>query len=81
MRLLVNSAGHTNGGGYGAILSFDTEGELIGPLTRDPRIIDPRGPSLDPSGVLVYLNSGADRVLAVDHLGGARSGRRDRRPS
>ena len=69
MRLLVTSAENANGGGYGAILSFDTEGELIGPLTRDPRIIDPRGLSLDSSGVLVYLNSGADRVLALDHLG------------
>jgi DNA-binding beta-propeller fold protein YncE len=69
MRLLVTSAGRTNGGGYSAILSFDAAGELIGPFTSDPRIVDPRGLSLDPSGALVYLNSGADRVLALGHLG------------
>ena len=68
-RLLVTSAGRTNGGGYGAILSFDPAGELIGPFTSDPRIVDPRGLSLDPSGGLVYLNSGADRVLALGHRG------------
>src|ERR1700744_3748293 len=55
-----------NGGGYGAILSFDSNGELIGPLSEDPRITDPRGLSLDPSGARVYLNSGDDRVLALD---------------
>ena len=69
MRLLVTSAGSANGGGYGAILSFDSEGQLIGPLSSDPRIADPRGLSLDPSGALIYLNSGDDRVLALDHLG------------
>ena len=68
-RLLVTSAGSASGGGYGAILSFDTDGQLIGPFSRDPRIVDPRGLSLDPSGALVYLNSGADRVLALDRLG------------
>jgi DNA-binding beta-propeller fold protein YncE len=30
---------------------------------------DPRGLSLDPSGALIYINSGEDRVLALDHLG------------
>lgn len=68
-RLLVTSAGSANGGGYSAILSFGADGELIGPFSRDPRISDPRGLSLDPSGALVYLNSGADRVLALDRLG------------
>ena len=69
MRLLVTSAGNSNDGGYGAILGFDAEGGLVGPFSRDPRIVDPRGLSLDPSAALVYLNSGADRVLALDHLG------------
>jgi hypothetical protein len=59
-----------DGGGYGAILSFDAEGEPIGPFSSDPRIVDPRGLSLDPSGALIYLNSGDDRVLALDRLGG-----------
>ena len=69
MRLLVTSAGSANGGGYGAVLAFNSEGELVGPFSRDPRITDPRGLSLDPSGRLIYLNSGEDRVLALDHLG------------
>jgi DNA-binding beta-propeller fold protein YncE len=65
--ILVTSAG--NGEGYGAILSFDADGELIGPFSSDPRIVDPRGLSLDSSGALVYLNSGDDRVLALDRHG------------
>ena len=69
VRLLVTSAGSANGGGYGAVLSFNSEGELLGPFSGDPRITDPRGLSLDPSGMLIYLNSGEDRVLALDHLG------------
>jgi DNA-binding beta-propeller fold protein YncE len=42
---------------------------LTGPFIEDRRITDPRGLSLDPSGELVYLNSGADRVLALDRHG------------
>jgi DNA-binding beta-propeller fold protein YncE len=38
-------------------------------IARDRRIADPRGLSLDPSGALVYLNSGQDRVLAIDLRG------------
>ena len=71
MRFLVTSAGGANGGGYGAVLGFNTEGHLLGPFSRDPRITDPRGLSLDPSGTLIYVNSGEDRVLALDHLGNA----------
>ncbi len=69
MPILVTSAGSANGGGYGAILSFGAKGELIGPFSSDPRIVDPRGLSLDPCGALIYLNSGDDRVLALDHHG------------
>jgi DNA-binding beta-propeller fold protein YncE len=69
VRLLVTSAGSANGGGYGAVLGFNSEGELLGPFSGDPRITDPRGMSLDPSGTLIYLNSGEDRVLALDRLG------------
>jgi DNA-binding beta-propeller fold protein YncE len=67
MPILVTSAG--SGGGYGAILSFGAKGELIGPFSSDPRIVDPRGLSLDPSGALIYLNSGDDRMLALDRHG------------
>ena len=66
MRILVTSASGANGNGYGAILGFGPEGEFIGPFSTDPRIADPRGLSLDPSGKLVYLNSGDDRILALD---------------
>jgi len=51
------------------MLGFDPAGELIGPFCSDPRIVDPRGLSLDPSGALIYLNSGDDRVLALDRRG------------
>ncbi len=50
------------------MLAFDAEGELIGPFSEDPRIADPRGLCIDPSGALIYLNS-ADRMLAVDRSG------------
>jgi DNA-binding beta-propeller fold protein YncE len=66
MSILVTSASGANGNGYGAILSFGPEGEFAGPFGTDPRIADPRGLSLDPSGALVYVNSGDDRVLALD---------------
>jgi len=66
MRILVTSAEGANGNGYGAILSFGPGGELTGPFGSDPRITDPRGLSVDPSGALIYVNSGADRVLALD---------------
>ena len=66
MRILVTSASGANGNGYGAILGFGPEGEFTGPFSSDPRIADPRGLALNPSGALVYLNSGDDRVLALD---------------
>ena len=51
MRILVTSASGANG--TGAVLGFGLEGEFIGPFSGDSRITDPRGMSLDPSGVLV----------------------------
>ncbi len=65
-RILVTSASGANGDGYGAVLSFDREGRLLGPFTTDARITDPRGLVLDPTSGLVYVNSGDDRVLAID---------------
>src|SRR5487761_435300 len=66
MRILVTSASGANGDGYGTVLAFGPEGELAGPFSRDPRITDPRGMSVDPSGAVVYLNSGDDRILALN---------------
>jgi DNA-binding beta-propeller fold protein YncE len=66
MRILVTSANGANGNGYGAILGFAPEGEFTGPFSSDPRIADPRGLSVDPAGALVYVNSGDDRILALD---------------
>lgn len=68
-RILATSASGTNGDGYGAVLSFTADGTLTGQFSRDRRITDPRGLCLDPSGELVYLNSGDDRVLALDRHG------------
>jgi DNA-binding beta-propeller fold protein YncE len=68
-QILITSASGANGDGYGAVLSFTTNGELKGPFSQDPRISDPRGLCLDPSGEFVYLNSGDDRVLALDRNG------------
>jgi DNA-binding beta-propeller fold protein YncE len=69
MHILVTSASGANGDGYGALLSFGPDGEFLGRFSDDPRIVDPRGLSLDPSGALIYLNSGDDRVLALDQQG------------
>jgi DNA-binding beta-propeller fold protein YncE len=69
MAILVTSASGANGNGYGTLLRFGPDGEFLGPFSDDPRIADPRGLSLDPSGALIYLNSGDDRVLALDHHG------------
>jgi DNA-binding beta-propeller fold protein YncE len=66
MRILVTSASGANGNGYGAILGFGPDGEFTGPFSSDTRIADPRGMAIDPSGALVYLNSGHDRILALD---------------
>lgn len=68
--LLVTSASGANGDGYGAILGFDDDGRLIGPFSRDSRIFDPRGLTLKPlTRGLIYVNSGSDRVLALNERG------------
>jgi hypothetical protein len=68
-RILVTSASGANGDGYGTLLCFSAGGELAGPFSDDPRITDPRGLSLSPAGDLIYVNSGDDRVLALDKNG------------
>jgi len=65
MLLLVTSASGTNGNGYGALLAFKRDGTLIGPFNDDSRIVDPRGLAVDQKEGLLFLNSGADRVLAL----------------
>jgi DNA-binding beta-propeller fold protein YncE len=67
--LIVTSASGANGAGYGSVLSFSPEGELIGAFSEDDRITDPRGLSVHPISGLVYLNSGPDRILALDQDG------------
>ena len=69
MRLLVSSAKGANGAGYGAILAFDLVGIALGTFCDDSRVADPRGLCVDPSGDLLYVNSGNDRVLALDQKG------------
>lgn len=69
MRLLVTSAAGANGNGYGALLAFDLEGRLLGAFSDDDRIADPRGLGVDPDHNLLFLNSGTDRVLALDGHG------------
>jgi hypothetical protein len=67
MHLLVTSASGINGAGYGKLLAFDGSGQLLGPFTEDTRVSDPRG--LGTQGGLLFLNSGADRILALDGKG------------
>jgi DNA-binding beta-propeller fold protein YncE len=69
MPLLVTSASGKNGNGYGALLAFELDGTPRGPFIDDDRIVDPRGLAVDPKENLLFLNSGADRVLAVSAHG------------
>ena len=68
-RLIVTSASGSNGDGYGTVLAFTPEGELLGRFSNDDRISDPRGLVLHPVSDLVYLNSGPDRILALNQAG------------
>jgi DNA-binding beta-propeller fold protein YncE len=69
MPLLVTSASGVNGDGYGALLAFDRHGAPLGLFSNDPRIADPRGLVVDQHQGLLYLNSGQDRILALDAAG------------
>jgi DNA-binding beta-propeller fold protein YncE len=69
MRLMVSSAKGANGAGYGAVLAFDSAGNALGTFCDDSRVADPRGLCVDSSGGLLYVNSGNDRVLALDQKG------------
>ena len=66
MPLLVTSAAGINGNGYGALLALDRDWRPLGPFSNDCRIADPRGLGVDRKQGLLFLNSGADRVLALD---------------
>jgi hypothetical protein len=68
-RLLVTSASGMNGAGYGAVLCFSSDGELLGPFSEDDRIRDPRGLCPQPGSDLVFVNAGPDRILALDQRG------------
>jgi sugar lactone lactonase YvrE len=69
MPLLVTSAAGANGDGYGALLAFDRNGRPLGRFSEDARIADPRGLAIDRESAVLFLNSGADRVLALDARG------------
>jgi outer membrane protein assembly factor BamB len=67
MPLIVTSAAGANGDGYGALLAFDGKGKFLGVFAADSRIVDPRGVAV--SEGLLFLNSGSDRVLALESDG------------
>src|SRR5580704_15353302 len=69
MPLLVTSASGANGDGFGALLSFELDGTLRGTFIDDDRILDPRGLAVDPNENLLFLNSGADRIVAISSDG------------
>jgi hypothetical protein len=69
MTLLVTSAAGANGAGFGKLLAFNDNGEPIGIFGDDPRIVDPRGLGIDPVDRLLFVNSGSDRILALDRNG------------
>ena len=66
MPILVTSAAGANGHGYGTLLAFDLNGRPLGAFSDDNRIADPRGLAVDRDDGLLFLNSGSNRVLALD---------------
>ena len=69
MQIVVSSAGGVNGNGYDALLAFDLGGRRLGVFSSDQRIGDPRGLSVESVERLLFVNSGRDRVLALDFAG------------
>jgi hypothetical protein len=69
MTLLVTSAAGANGAGFGKLLAFADKGRLVGVFGDDPRIVDPRGLGIDPVDRLLFVNSGSNRILALDGNG------------
>jgi DNA-binding beta-propeller fold protein YncE len=69
MALLVTSAAGVNGNGYSALLAFGPDGRALGVFSNDARITDPRGLAVNRNAGLLFLNSGANRVLAIDAAG------------
>jgi DNA-binding beta-propeller fold protein YncE len=69
MTLLVTSAAGANGAGFGKLLAFTDDGRLVGVFGDDPRIADPRGLGIDPVNKLLFVNSGSNRILALDRNG------------
>ena len=67
MVLLVTSASGANGAGYGKLLAFGEDGQLLGSFSEDARIVDPRGLGVDRA--MLFLNSGSNRILALDGKG------------
>lgn len=58
-----------NGDGCGKALAFDLDGRALWSFSVDARIADPRGLCVNPDRTLLYLNSGAQRTLALDSNG------------
>ncbi|WP_028220827.1 NHL repeat-containing protein [Paraburkholderia oxyphila] len=69
MQILVTSASGINGNGYGSLLAFSLDGTPCGTFSADPRIADPRGLSVSADRKLLYVNSGSDRILALNAAG------------
>jgi DNA-binding beta-propeller fold protein YncE len=69
MTLLITSAAGANGVGYGKILAFAPDGKPSGAFGNDPLIVDPHGLGVDRIGGLLFVNSGSDRILALDRNG------------
>jgi DNA-binding beta-propeller fold protein YncE len=67
MVLLVTSAADANGAGYGKLLAFGSDGQLLGPFSEHARISDPR--ELGVYSALLFLNSGSNRILVLDGKG------------
>jgi DNA-binding beta-propeller fold protein YncE len=69
MQILVTSASGANGNGYGSLLSFSLDGTPRSAFSTDPRIADPRGLAVSADRTQLYVNSGSDRILALNAAG------------
>jgi DNA-binding beta-propeller fold protein YncE len=69
LQIVVTSAAGANGDGYGQLLAFSQAGAHLGTFSDDLRISDPRGLRVRAERRFLYVNSGADRILALDPQG------------
>lgn len=69
MKIVVTSSPGAHDDGFGQLLAFSMDGAALGACSADGRIVDPRGLRASADRQLLYVNSGGDRIVALDVRG------------